>query len=168
LEVVLVEQVFFYILATLIIASALMVVTRRNPVTAVIWLLVAFFGVAGIFALLGAHFLAAMQILLYAGAILVLFIFVIMMLNISPKATSWRIFSTRPMIFGSAAVYLFAVLGLVLWFVKARPVDIPVREGTVESVGRLLLTTYVVPFELTAVLILVAIVGAVSLSKRGR
>lgn len=162
------EQVIFYILAALIIGSALMVVTRRNPVTAVIWLLVAFFGVAGIFALLGAHFLAAMQILLYAGAILVLFIFVIMMLNISPKSANWKMFSTRPLIFGSAALYLFAVLGLVLWFVKSTPVEMPVREGTIESVGRLLLTGYVVPFELTAVLILVAIVGAVSLSKRGR
>jgi NADH-quinone oxidoreductase subunit J len=158
------EQVVFWLLAGLTVFFAVFTVTRRNPVTAVMSLVGTFFCLAGIYATLSAHFLAILQILVYAGAIMVLFIFVVMILNreeVSP--VSWR--PTR----------ILGVLGGVYLFVKfchvadlgLPPVmgNLPDTFGTVGSIGDMLFREFLYPFEAISLLLLVAIVGGVVVSR---
>jgi NADH-quinone oxidoreductase subunit J len=120
------------------------------------------FCLAALFVMLHAYFLAALQILLYAGAVLVLFLFVVMLLNLSPEAIArMRIFTLRGAGALTAAV-LFVLLFRVLTAVR-HPEGGQV-QGTVEAVGRELFSTYLLPFELTSFIILAAIVGAVTLA----
>lgn len=163
------EPVFFYIFAVLTAGLSVVVVLQPQPVAAAIALVGAFFGIAAIFVLLEAHFLAAMQILLYAGAIMVFFVFVVMLLNLDEKRFRWRAVSGSRVLTGSAALYLAALLALVLWSSTREPalagMARPV-EGSIEDVGMLLLSKYVVPFEVLSVVLLVAIIGAVVLGKK--
>jgi NADH-quinone oxidoreductase subunit J len=158
------EQVVFWLLSALTVFFAVFTVTRRNPVTAVMSLVGTFFCLAGIYATLSAHFLAILQILVYAGAIMVLFIFVVMILNreeVSP--VSWR--PTR----------ILGVLGGVYLFVKFCHVSdmglppllatVPESFGTVGSIGDMLFRDFVYPFEAISLLLLVAIVGGVVVSR---
>jgi len=162
------ETVFFYIFTSLMIAAALLVVFHRQPVYSVLSLLVVMFCLASLFVMLGAYFVAALQILLYAGAVLVLFLFVIMLLNLAPEALArMRIFTLRT-IGTTAALVLLCILWTIvrasgerLSLSNAAPAD-----GTVESIGRLLFTAYLLPFELVSFIILAAIVGAVTLAKQ--
>lgn len=165
------DAFLFYSLAIVTVGAALMVIIQPNPVGAAMALVVAFFGVAGLFVLLEAHFIAIMQILLYAGAIMVFFIFVIMLLNLEPRRLRWRTISGNRLIGGSAAIYLLGILLVAI--LEARHLDHAAAfteaepfVGTVEAVGELLLSQYLVPFEVTSILLLVAIIGAVIMGKR--
>lgn len=160
------DQVLFYGLAAFVTFFAFWTITRKNPVTAVMSLVATFFGLAAIYASLSAHFLAVVQVLVYAGAIMVLFIFVVMILNreeVAPLA--WR-----PMrVFGVVAV---AYLLLVFWRVVAvgvptaeAPPVIPETFGTVASIGDILFRQFLYPFEAISLLLLVAIVGGVVVSR---
>jgi len=163
------ESILFYSFAVLTVGLSLLVILQPNSVGAAMALVGAFFSVAVLFALMQAHFVAIMQILLYAGAIMVFFVFVIMLLNLEPKQVRWRAISGGRLIGGSAALYLGAVMLLILWGARQQEVIVPAGPGvagTVEAVGRLLLSKYVVPFEILSILLLVAIVGAVVLGKR--
>lgn len=159
----------FYIIAALIVTSAVLVIASRNPIVSAIWLVVCLFAQAALYVLMEAHLVAALQVLLYAGAIMVLILFVIMLLNLSPKNLKWRAIAGERIIIGAGAVYLAGVLGMALWIiykgVSGSMFHVPV-EGTIENVGRLLLTKYVVPFELISVTLLAAIVGAVVMSRK--
>jgi len=164
------EAVFFYTFTLLMLGAACSVVCNRQPVHSVLSLLVVMFCLACLFVMLGAYFVAALQILLYAGAVLVLFLFVIMLLNLEPEALArMRLFTLRGV--GTlAAALLFFVLARILAPPGQGP---PLSEaappsGTVESIGRLLFTTYLLPFELTSFLILAAIIGAVTLARQPR
>lgn len=159
--------VFFYSFAILSVLSALFVISFRNTLSSAISLVVSLFGVACLFALLGAHFLAAMQVLIYAGAVMVLFIFVIMLLNLG-REELLKIKPSFPAIVGILfGGYLAAILVMRLGYLsKPLPPTERPDYGTVREVGRLLLTDYLVPFEMTSILLLVAIVGAVVLTKR--
>ncbi len=159
------ETVFFYTFAGLMLGAALSVVLNRQPIYSVLSLLVVMGSLACLFVMLGAPFIAALQVLLYAGAVLVLFLFVIMLLNLEPETLArLRAFTLRTS--GTlSAVVLFALLLRAL----TAPQSLPARtaqpaEGTVESIGRLLFTTYLLPFELTSFIILAAIIGAVTLA----
>jgi NADH-quinone oxidoreductase subunit J len=161
------EAVFFYLFTGVMLLAALSVVANRHPIYSVLSLLLAMFCLAALFVMLGAYFVAALQILLYAGAVLVLFLFVIMLLNLQPEALArTRAFTLRAA--GTvASLLLFWTLANVL---RSAPwaVGGPVAAsglGTVEAVGRLLFTTYLLPFELTSFIILAAIIGAVTLAK---
>ncbi len=157
------EQVVFWLLAALTVFFAGFTVTRRNPVTAVMSLVATFFCLAGIYATLSAHFLAILQVLVYAGAIMVLFIFVVMILNreeVSPFV--WR--PTR----------IAGVLGgvyLLVMFCRVVNIELPVAGavpetfGTVGSIGDLLFRDFLYPFEAISLLLLVAIVGGVVVSR---
>ena len=175
------EQVFFYGFGVIAIASALMVILSRNPVHSALFLIVAFFCLAGLFVLLGAHFLAAIQILVYAGAIMVLFLFVIMLLN--PRPVEHEFLKTDPppadkkllslKILGTGAVLflLFELLyvvfqGLSIGIKGEIPADVLVKEGNTRIIGKLLFTEYLLPFEITSILLIVAIIGAVVFAKR--
>jgi NADH-quinone oxidoreductase subunit J len=158
------EAVSFYVFSGLMVAAALSVVLNRQPVYSVLSLLVVMFCLASLFVMLGAYFVAALQILLYAGAVLVLFLFVVMLLNLEPEALSrMRLFTLR----GAGtltAAFLFVCLTKILTSVgEPRTFE---TAGTVEAVGRELFSTYLLPFELTSFIILAAIVGAVTLAKR--
>jgi len=154
-------------LAFIAVISALLVITRRNPIASALMLVVCFLATAGIFAMLGATFIAVIQILLYAGAIMVLFIFVIMLIHTEPGELKRRTITFGKILGGAAAVYLAIVLGLAIW----RPpfVEFPTAGAMFVSpitLGRQLLTQYVLPFEVLSVLLLIAIVGAVVLAKK--
>ena len=162
------EAVFFYTFSALMLAAAGSVVLNRRPIYSILSLLVMMFCLAGLFVMLGAYFLAALQVLLYAGAVLVLFLFVIMLLNLEPEALArMRAFTLRTV--GTlTALVLLALLVCVVTAPGGSPAltVAPATGGTVEEIGRALFTTYLLPFELTSFLILGAIIGAVTLAKR--
>ena len=162
------EAVFFYVFTGLTLAAALSVVLNRQPIYSVLSLLVVMFCLAALFVMLGAYFVAALQVLLYAGAVLVLFLFVIMLLNLERDALSrMRLYTLR--ISGTlAALLLFVALARVFRATPAPPANPALSGGTVESIGRLLFSTYLLPFELTSFIILAAVVGAVTLAKQPR
>lgn len=159
------ELVVFYLAGIVAVASAVVAVAHRNPVVNVLSLVVTFFCVAVNFALLGAGFLAAAQILIYAGAILVLFLFVVMLLN-APGDGPVDVPRPFQRIGGIALAGLAAVggLALLLGHPPAHPAAAP--DGTAEAIGRLLVGPYLFAFELISVLLLAAMVGALVLVKR--
>jgi NADH-quinone oxidoreductase subunit J len=165
------ETIIFAILAAAIVVGAVFTITRRNPVTAVMSLVATFFALAGLYATMSAHFIAILQIMVYAGAIMVLFIFVVMILNreeITP--ISLRGIVTR--LLGVVAAGYLAYLGA--WVVLreratealAGPLrELPPNFGTVAASGMSLFTDFVFPFEAISLLLLVAIVGGVTVSR---
>ena len=161
------EAIGFYLFSGLMLAAACSVVLTRQPIYSVLSLLVVMLCVAALFVLLGAFFLAALQVLLYAGAVLVLFLFIIMLLNLDPGAAARaRLFTLRAAGTGVATLVGVALLrALSLRGGSATLPEVSLTNGTVESVGRRLFTDYLLPFELTSFLILAAIIGAVTLAK---
>ena len=157
----------FYGLAGVALISGVLVVFQTHPLRSALWLIVNFFAVAGIYLLLHAEFIAAIQIIVYAGAIMVLFLFVIMLLNLrQPEEPSKEPYAAQKVagVTLSVAAALFLSYGLVR--VKMTPaVAAKPGLGNTESIAKLLFTDYLLPFEVTSVLLLVAIVGAVVLSK---
>ncbi len=160
------EMVVFWIFAIPLIVSAAGVVVARNPVYAAMSLVAAFFFLAGIYILLTAHLIAFLQILVYAGAIMVLFLFVIMLLSLTDEDLGVSRMRAMQYLGAAGAVGLVAVVIRAVQRLGAqemRPVD--ADFGTVRAVGRILFTQYLLPFEATSVLLLVAIVGAVVVAK---
>jgi NADH-quinone oxidoreductase subunit J len=167
-----VESVIFYILALATVGTALLVILQRNPVVSAIYLIMTFFSLAGIYLLLQAEFIAMIQVLVYAGAIMVLFLFVIMLLNLEKEK---RFLTPRRM-----PLILGILLGGVLLFQMGVIFRSSVWEGpkgefspekvaalgNTEVVARLLFTDFLLPFEITSILLLVAIIGAIVLAKR--
>jgi NADH-quinone oxidoreductase subunit J len=162
------EIFVFGLFATLAVVASAGVIVSRNPVYAAMNLVAAFFFLAGIYLLLVAHLIAFMQILVYAGAVMVLFLFVIMLLSIGDEHLVKE--RTKAMqLFGVlGAVGLAAVLGAAITQAGDRAGDMPpvnATFGTVKAVGSVLFTDYLLPFEATSLLLLVAIVGAVVVAK---
>ena len=159
------DLVVFCILAGFITFFAIFTMTRRNPVTAVMSLVATFFGLAAMYATLSAHFLAVLQVLVYAGAIMVLFIFVVMILNREEVAP----LALRPLrVLGVlAAVYLFVkFVGVVAYEMPTAPPAAPADTfGTVAAVGDMLFREFLYPFEAISVLLLVSIIGGVVISR---
>ena len=161
------ESLWFYLLSGLMLAAALCVVVSRHPVYSVLSLLVAMFCLAGLFVLLGAYAVAALQVLLYAGAVLVLFLFVIMLLNLDEE-TLHRLkpFTRRGVGIVVALLFLGQFWMLVQRSAATRATtELPSQVGNMAQIGKLLFTTYLLPFELTSFLILAAIIGAVTLAR---
>jgi NADH-quinone oxidoreductase subunit J len=171
-----VELVFFYILAAGALLGALLLVCYfRNPVYGAISLIFTLLNLSGLFVLLDAHFLAAIQVMVYAGAIMVLFLFVTMLLNLQedelggPRYGAGKLLAVVGVAFltWQLAVVLMRDSGPVPGFdVKTLPAAQMETFGTVEQVGRLLFGDFLVPFELTSVLILAAIVASVVIAKK--
>ena len=162
-----IEAFLFYTFAGLMIGSALAVILARHPIYAVLSLVVTLCAMAALFVLLGAFFVAAVQVLVYAGAIMVLFLFVVMLLDLSPETAA----RARGVLWllGIAMAGLFLTkLTAALHSLASSPVAHAASRplGTTASIGTLLFTTYWLPFELASALILVGIVGAVVLAKR--
>ncbi|MFD2514666.1 NADH-quinone oxidoreductase subunit J [Pontibacter locisalis] len=160
----------FYFLTSLTLLCALMVVISKNPVHSVLFLIITFFTISGHYILLNAQFLAAVNIIVYAGAIMVLFLFVIMFLNLGKNSDAKLKTSTLSKISGTVAGgLLFIVMIAALKETELEgynPETFNSQIGMVENLGAVLFTQYLLPFELASVLFLVAMVGAVMLGKK--
>lgn len=158
------EGPLFYLFSIAMLACALVVIIARNPVTSAIFLALVFFFMAGLFVLLHAFFLAAVQVLVYAGAILVLFLFVIMLLNL-PREEGRHRSPAGVLAFGLTLVLLPLGLGSLAIHEGAVPASMA-EPGTTENVGRLLFSKYMLPFEVASLLLLAAMIGVILLSKK--
>ena len=160
----------FYVLSFVLIASGLSVITSRNPVTAALSLVLAFFNAAGIWLLLQAEFLAIALVLVYVGAVMVLFLFVVMMLDINLDKLREGFWDYLPM---AEFIGLLMIVEMVMVF-KTKPFNlVPITEPTsntsnTEMIGNTLYSNYVLPFELASVVLLIAIVSAIALTLRDR
>jgi NADH-quinone oxidoreductase subunit J len=160
------EVVVFWVLAVPLIASAVGVILARNPVNAAMSLAAAFFCLAGIYVLLIAHLVAFLQILVYTGAIMVVFLFVIMLLSLHEEDLKQARLKAMQWAGVAGAVGLVAVMTRTLQSAGVMGFKTVGEDfGTVKAVGRLLFTQYLLPFEVTSLLLLVAIVGAVVVAK---
>jgi NADH-quinone oxidoreductase subunit J len=166
-------EILFYVFAAVLVAAAIGVITARNPVHSVLFLVLCFFNAAVLWLLIEAEFLAIVLVLVYVGAVMVLFLFVVMMLDVNIEKLREGFARHAPL---GVAVALVVVVELyyVLW-VRRAGVDVtggvaPLPEGysNTEAVGAVLYTDYVYPFQLAAVVLLIAIVAAIALTMRRR
>jgi len=167
------EKFLFYVLALVTVAAAGMVITRRNPVHAVLWLVLAFVASAGLWMLMEAEFLAIALVLVYVGAVMVLFLFVVMMLDIEVAALKAQFIRYLPVGLLVAAVMLveiFLVVGPGTFGLEhfAKPPARAADYSNTSEIGQVLYTVYMYPFEIAAVILLVAIVAAIRLTLRRR
>ena len=166
------ELALFYVLAAIAVVASALVIGQRSPVYSVMLLIASFGALAGLYVLLNAPFVAVIQIIIYAGAILVLFLFVVMLLNAPTEAPVLSRLAAGPRRLGAAmGIVLAAELGWALWraAMTREPVAANGSAQAVESVrtiGQVLYTDYAFAFEVTSILIIVAMVGAVVLAKR--
>jgi NADH-quinone oxidoreductase subunit J len=168
------ESIAFYTLAAFILGFALLVVTAKDTVHSVLFLVLDFLFVAALYVLLGAQFLAAIQVLVYAGGIVVLYLFVVMLVNLKRPPEEYRDPRRRTM-FGLAlsGAVLLELAAIAIWsqsnpapaLASTAAAALPVT-GNTEQVGWLLYTSYLIPFEIASMLLLVAMIGAIVLAKR--
>ena len=169
-----IQIIAFYLFATILIAAAALTILSRNPVHSVLWLILAFFNAAGLMLILGAEFIAALLVIVYVGAVAVLFLFVVMMLDID--FAEMRSGFVRYLPFGAllavvlAAELIFALgawqAGSVQLALRAAPID-PAISNT-QAIGELLYTRYIFLFEAAGIVLLVAMIGAIVLTNRPR
>lgn len=163
--------ILFYGLAAILVVAALTVVTVRNPVYAALALILSFFTAAMLWLLLRAEFLAVALVLVYVGAVMVLFMFVIMMLDLNAESKRHGFWRQLPVSAAVAMIMLVEML-LVLTNRDAVPLDIlnqpTMANGSIKALGRLLYTDYFLPFQLAAVLLLVGMIAAIALTLRQR
>jgi len=166
------STIFFFILAAVSVISAILIIAQRNPVASALYLIVTLCSQAMLYLLLGASFLAVIQIIVYAGAIMVLFLFVIMLLNLrrdefGPDKKKTQ----RVLAFTLGAVWLIQVVAITKFglskmnFSPVTP-EAALETGSVQSIGKSLFTEYLYPFEITSILLLVAILGSIVLAKK--
>ena len=164
------ELLIFYPIAGLCVALALGVIFNTSPVGSAMCLIGMMLGLSGIFVLLQAHFVAILQIIIYAGAIMVLFMFVIMLLNLKEAASSdWVTRSNNLFISVMTGVLaigiLYKILDIIFTAELNSPATLPDSFGTVATIGEALFTDFVLPFEVASILLLAAMIGAVVLAK---
>ncbi|MBI5575883.1 MAG: NADH-quinone oxidoreductase subunit J [Deltaproteobacteria bacterium] len=159
------EPILFIIFGAIAVGGSIMVVTRRHPMSSALYLILTLFAVAALFVLRQAHFLAAIQVIVYAGAVVVLFIFVIMLINVPEnKLPVERVTGLR--LLGVVAAGLLILESAVLARRLAIPSGSTADAGSVQAVGRALFTDYLLAFEITSVLLLAAVIGAIALAKK--
>ncbi|MCO5240135.1 MAG: NADH-quinone oxidoreductase subunit J [Chitinophagaceae bacterium] len=163
-----ITQLLFWLLTTLTLGSALMVIFSKNPVYSILWLIITFFAISGHYVLLNAQFLAIVNIIVYAGAIMVLFLFVVMLMNLnmpsSPLKNKWLMFAG--VISGGS---LLLVLVAALKDTEAMRNGILMQTGDIgliHNLGKVLFKDYILPFEISSVLFLSAMIGAVVIGKK--
>ncbi len=164
------ETLFFLIVSFVAIVSAILVITCKNPINSALALIMTFFCLATYYVMLDAPFVAAVQVMVYAGAIMVLMVFTIMLLNIRVDATKKH---SHKLILGSI-IGFFTLINLVVMLVKSRAAlptgpysgEMIRKIGHTELVGREIFINFLLPFEVTSILLLVAIIGAVILAKK--
>jgi NADH-quinone oxidoreductase subunit J len=163
------EQLFFFYFAVVIAASSVLVVALRNPIYSALSLLIMFFHVAGLYVTLHAEFLAAVQVIVYAGAILVLYLFVVMLLNLKQDDRyhrQWPAAAAVGSILALEAIMLTLVTGQTQPVKPVGPETASGGLGNTEALGDVLYSTYLFPFEVASLLLLVAMIGAIILAKK--
>ena len=161
-----ITEILFWTLAALTLISAIMVITSKNPVYSVLWLIFTFFTISGHYVLLNAQFLAIVNIIVYAGAIMVLFLFVIMLMNLSketePSKNKWMKLAGAV-----AGGSLLVVMVAALRHTENQMTELVSGDiGLISNLGKVLFTEFVVPFEISSILFLSAMVGSVMLGQR--
>ena len=163
------ETVLFYALGAVLILSGLRVITARNPVHGALFLVLAFFTAAGLWLLLQAEFLAIALVVVYVGAVMVLFLFVVMMLDINIEEVREGFWRNLPLALVVAVIMLFEMVGVLANRVYGTsPAPLPPNYSNTRALGRVLYTDYAFAFETAAVILLVAIIAAISLTLRRR
>jgi len=169
------QGIAFYLLATVAVVSGLLVVTARNPVHSVLWLILSFFSAAGLFVLLGAEFLAMLLVVVYVGAVAVLFLFVVMMLDVDFVRLREGYARYLPLAGIVAGVLLAEMIMVSITVVQggaAKAAIAPVVAGAdatnIETIGRVLYTDYVYFFQAAGIVLLIAMIGAIVLTLRHR
>jgi len=165
------EAIAFYTIAAFVLGFAVMVVSTKDTVHSVLFLVLDFLFVAALYVLLGAQFLAAIQVLVYAGGIVVLYLFVVMLVNLKRPPEAHRDPQRRTTLgYALSGAVLAELIAVTVWgYAQPAPAlaaqSFPVR-GNTEEVGWLLYTSYLIPFEIASILLLVAMIGAIVLAKR--
>ena len=166
-----IAQLLFLSLAIVAIAAALGLLIARNPVTSALWLVLNLFCIAGLYLTLNAQFIAVIQVLVYAGAIMVLFLFVIMLLNLTalprPQALDWKL--VVAFVLGVAVLTQLTYIVAAGFNVLPEPLtpEQTALTGSAVEIGKELFTRFLLPFEVIGILLLAATIGAVMLAKRG-
>lgn len=161
-----IEQIIFYPTAAVIIVFSLMVVLHKSPMRSALFLLGTLFFMAFIFALLSAHFVAVIQVLVYAGGIVVLILFSIMILNLKDEKSEFEHLSLGKSVALGLGGFLFLLLAIVLMGIYPKYGGaLPEEFGTIREVGRLMITDYVFAFEAISLLVIASLVGAVVLAR---
>jgi len=163
-----VNKVIFFYFAAVIIVSAVLMITRKNPIHSVMFMLLLFFHIAGVFVLLNAEFLAAVQLIVYAGAILILYLFVVMLLNVDKESVAARANRFWPWMAGFGVLIACEIMLLVYRgsFPGEAGHTVRVAGAGVKELGEVLYKQYLVPFEIASVILLVGLVGAVMLAQQ--
>jgi NADH-quinone oxidoreductase subunit J len=165
------DTAFFYLFALLVLGGAIMTITRRSAIHSAIWLIVSLIGVAGLYLLQKAEFLFAVQIILYIGGIMVLFLFVIMLVNLDEQAKErqfngqWWVALACVAVAG-AQVFYFLRLGSGAFQLATSAAAVDTSRGNTEMIADALFSDYLLPFEIASVLLLVAVVGSVVMAKK--
>jgi NADH-quinone oxidoreductase subunit J len=168
-----IASIAFYLMATVTVVAALLVVTARNPVHSVLWLILAFFSAAGLFVLMGAEFIAMLLVVVYVGAVAVLFLFVVMMLDVDFVRLREGYARYLPLAAIVAGVLLAEMIMITLAVVQGgvaadatAPVVATADRTNIEAIGRVLYTDYVYFFQAAGIVLLVAMIGAITLTLR--
>ena len=158
----------FYFIACLTIISALFVVLNRNPVYSAVMLVFCFFSLAALYVLLEAYFVAVLEIIVYAGAIMVLFLFVIMLINVGKEiAATSIIVKAKVLPFVLVVLFSLNIILLILWRNEGLHQSNTISSvGSITAIGQVLFTKYLLPFEIASLLLLVALIGTVYLAKK--
>lgn len=170
-----IQAIAFYLFAFMVIASAALTITARNPVHAVLWLILAFFNAAGLMVLVGAEFIAMLLVIVYVGAVAVLFLFVVMMLNVdfAQLRTGFKRYAAFGLALGTVLAIEVIFFGLPSWTagkieLARRAAPTPETVPNIEALGMLLYTRYLFVFEGAGLVLLVAMIGAIVLTHRER
>ena len=162
-------EILFYVLSAFALVSAIMVLVSKNPLHSVLWLILVFFAISGHYILLNAQFLAIVNIIVYAGAIMVLFLFVIMLINIKKDSEPQKHLYVKFIGVIAGGSFLTLLISLVKQAMPLVGKNVLLKEGSIgliHPLGKALFTDYVVPFEISSVLFLSAMVGAVLIGKK--
>ncbi len=163
------QAIAFYTLSVLILGFAVLVISARNTVHSVLFLVVNFLFVAALYVLLGAQFLAVIQVLVYAGGIVVLYLFVVMLVNLKRPPEAHRDKRRRARVGATLAAVMLVEIAVMAVYGSLRPAAAAtgaLGPGNIEQVGWMLYTDYLVPFEVASILLLVAMIGAIVLARR--
>ncbi len=162
-------EILFYALSVFAIVSAILVLVSKNPIHSVLWLILVFFAISGHYILLNAQFLAIVNIIVYAGAIMVLFLFVIMLMNVQSDKEPQKKLLIKFIGVLSGGSLLTLLIALVKQTAQLEGKQVLMKEGTIgliHPLGKALFNEYVLPFEISSVLFLSAMVGAVIIGKK--
>jgi NADH-quinone oxidoreductase subunit J len=163
-----INQLIFLYFAAVILVSAVLMITRRNPIHSVMFMLLLFFHIAGVFVLLNAEFLAAVQLIVYAGAILILYLFVVMLLSVDRESHAIRANRFWPWMVGFGVLIAGEIVLLISrgTFPAETGQTMQLAGAGVRELGEVLYQKYLIPFEIASVILLVGLIGAVMLAKK--